>query len=321
MYGSATASGVIATSIRTYGWIAWADVPIAPMTSIRIGGVAPWVIWPRTVQEAVHVLQTLHTHEIPWRILGGGSNVLVPDEQRLPWVIVRLDRLRAMEIAPDGDTAIVRAGAGLRASVLVRRLARLGWSGLEFAAGIPGQIGGLVWMNAGAFTRAVADVLCAVAVWFPGQSDVVWHTVRPAEFGYRRSPFQSTQGVILGAAFRVHRRSPSAIQSELVRMQRHRQSTQPLRSHSAGCAFKNPSQQSPAGYLLEHAGMKGFRIGRAQFSPRHANFIINLGGATWQDVVRLIEMGQQRVWEQFRIWLEPEIAIWHVHPVDSASHA
>ncbi len=298
--------------VRRHRWLARTDVPVAAWTTLRIGGVAPWVLWPRDLEEAVAVLETLTRRDVPWRVLGGGSNVLVPDGGVLPWVIVKLDRLRRVRAA-DG---VVRVGAGVPAPQLCMWAARRGLGGLEFMSGIPGQVGGLVWMNAGAFGRSVADVLAAVWVWEPGPATAVRVTPAPAEFGYRKSPFQARRSVILQADFRVEARPPEAIRAVLQEMKRYRLETQPLRNKSAGCAFKNPPDgPGSAGQLIEWAGLKGYRVGGAMVSPKHANFIVNTGSATWSDVVRLVETVQSRVWERFHVWLEPEIDIWRSGPV------
>jgi len=302
--------------VRRHRWLARTDVPVAPWTTLRIGGVAPWVLWPRDPEEAVAVLETLTRRDIPWRVLGGGSNVLVPDMGTLPWVLVKLDLLRQVRVM--GGT--VRAGAGVPAPKLCMWAARRGLGGLEFMSGIPGQVGGLVWMNAGAFGRDVADVLTAVWIWEPGQEAAVRVTPAPAEFGYRQSPFQARRSVILQADFRVEARPPEAIRAVLQEMKAYRLRTQPLQDKSAGCAFKNPpGGPCSAGQLIEQAGLKGYRVGGAMISSRHANFIINTGSATWSDVVRLIEYVQSRVWEQFHVWLEPEIEIWPASRPDGAS--
>ncbi|MCS7313435.1 MAG: UDP-N-acetylmuramate dehydrogenase [Acidobacteria bacterium] len=297
--------------VQRHRWLARTDVPVAPWTTLRIGGIAPWVLWPRDLEEAVAILETLTRQDIPWRVLGGGSNVLVPDTGSLPWVIVKLDRLRQVRTV-DG---VVQAGAGVPAPKLCMWAARRGLGGLEFMSGIPGQVGGLVWMNAGAFGRSVADVLAAAWVWEPGLATVVQVLPASAEFGYRKSPFQARRSVILQAAFRVEAQPPEAIRAVLQEMKRYRLQTQPLQDRSAGCAFKNPTDgPGSAGQLIERVGLKGYRIGGAMISPKHANFIVNTGSAAWSDVVRLIEYARARVWEQLHVWLEPEIEIWHGSP-------
>ncbi len=282
-------------------------VDMRQLTTLRIGGEAPLVCYPETVQQAVQLLTDFEHHHIPWRIMGGGSNLLVQDDRPLPWVIVRLDRLKQINRYPGGR---VMVEAGVPAPQLASWAALQGLGGCEFLSGIPGQIGGLTRMNAGAFGRQMADLIQRVWYWTPGTGELQMVSVEPELYGYRRSPF--VNGVVLKVELQLVVEEPAMVRQRLQKMKTYRLETQPLSQPSAGCAFKNPVfGRVSAGYLIDRAGLKGRRRGDAVISDKHGNFIINIGNARYQDVVDLIEEARHTVYERFGIRLEPELIFWH----------
>ncbi len=192
---------------------------------------------------------------------------------------------------------------------LAAEAARAGRAGLEFAAGVPGTVGGSVFGNAGAFGGEVKDRLSGVEAIDPqGRHQSL--TAEDCAFAYRQSAFKTTRGgwVIVAATFRTDADSPQAVRARLLEVQKHRRATQPIEQRSLGSTFKNPPGDS-AGRLIDTSGLKGMRIGDAQISPKHANFIVNLGGATADDVLALMAEMRNRVFERFGIELEPEIRV------------
>lgn len=287
-------------------------VDMRPLTSLKIGGVAPLVIYPTSIPGAIQLLNALVDEAVPWKIMGGGSNLLIPDRGALPWVIIRFDRLNRIE--RHGDT-FVQVEAGVPGPKLTSWTSLHGLGGCEFLSGIPGQIGGLTFMNAGAFGRQMSDILHRVWVWQPGHDEPMMVTAEPELFGYRRSPF--TRDVILKVELALTAEDPTRIHERLQEMKAYRLRTQPLQHPSAGCAFKNPLfGRLSAGYLIDRAGLRGHRRGGAMISDKHCNFIINIGNATYRDVAEVIRDAQQIVAEKFGILLEPELIFWHDEDVD-----
>ena len=277
-------------------------VPLAPETSFRIGGPAQYLIEPRTVEELATLVRRCLDAGVPIRVLGGGSNILVPDEG-IPGAVFRLSRM--CNITRSGTRLLCEAGAPL--SHVVRRAEQWGLSGLESLAGIPGYIGGAVAMNAGGKHGCVASVLSSVTTL---DRSGLLHEREPQtlRLGYRCSHLGGE--VVLRAEFRLTEQDPLAIAETRIAVLEDKAKTQPLSSFSAGCIFKNPGEQG-AGLLIDLAGLKGQRVGRAVVSAQHANFIINEGGATAQDVRTLIARVQDGVRKSFGVELELEIELWN----------
>lgn len=282
------------------------QVRLARYTSLKVGGAAEWFVEVRRPEQAAAVLRWAAEQGLACRWLGGGSNLLVSDGG--------LDglaaRYRGDEVAvPKGEAGEVVGGAGRSFSNLARALARAGWSGLEWAATVPGTLGGAVANNAGAFGSSVADDLAWAEIVRP---DASLERLRPERLGYayRASRFKRGElapSVIVRAAFRVRRAPPAETVARVGAFQAQRTATQP-RQLSAGSVFANPAGDW-AGRLIETAGLKGRRVGAAQISEQHANFIVNLGGATAADVFGLVRLAQEVVWERAGRWLEPEIEL------------
>lgn len=273
-------------------------VPLAPFTTFGVGGAARWFASISSIDELAEVFAFCKQGNIPWMVLGKGSNCLFDD--RGYEGIVLLNKLNQMRELGEGRFF---AESGYSFARLGANTARNGWSGLEFASGIPGSVGGAVYMNAGANGSDTSRVLQAVDFLF---EDGVRKTFLRDElhFGYRHSPFQQMKGAVTGAVFALSP-SPEA-RDRQHEMLAYRTSTQPYGSKSAGCVFRNPEGYS-AGGLIDRCGLKGMRIGGAEVSPQHANFIVNAGGATAEDILNLMKHIRQTVLDKYGIELRSEV--------------
>ncbi len=285
-----------------------ADEPLAPYTSFRIGGPAQWFLRVDTVEDLKEAVHVARRARVPFRVLGGGSNVLVSDEGVEGLVILNRSKRFSVRPGPDGLRLVVDSGVSL--PWLAGQLAQGGIGGLEWTIGIPGTVGGAVVQNAGAWGQEIKSRLLWVE-WLDRQGHLETVDAERLNLGYRHSLLlefpPAERPIVLRAAFRVDRETPEAVQRRLRRYILRRTSSQP-RMPSGGSTFRNPPGDY-AGRLLEAVGLKGYRIGNAQFSTKHANFIVNLGGATAADVMALIELARQRVREQFGVELELEIEL------------
>ena len=273
-------------------------------TTFRIGGAAEAFLLPRDRAEIILLVGGLRQAGLPFLILGNGSNILSSDRGLKAAVIKTRPALSRM--AREGD--LLKAEAGCRLSDLCRFARDQGLGGLEFLSGIPGSVGGAVVMNAGWEGRGIGETIAAVTFLDSGGRLRRWSAPRCA-FGYRRSRFRRGDDLVLEAEFRLQPADPVQIATEMERVLKERKQKFPLRLPSAGCVFKNPRGGS-AGNLIELAGLKGRRIGDAEISPRHANFIVNQGRAASRDVLALIELVRDEVKTKFGIRLELEIEIW-----------
>jgi UDP-N-acetylmuramate dehydrogenase len=276
-----------------------ATEPLANHTSFRIGGSAEWYAEAHTLEQLLELVHAADAAGLPVAIIGGGTNLLVPDRGLRGLVLRLAGSFRSVEVeADDGDSVLVRCGSAVMTQRLVSLAAREGWGGLEKLAGLPGQVGGAVKGNAqniGAFVERVTLV--------GPDGGVAVRTRDRLHFAYRDAY------VGAGIVTEVLLRFPRAAASEPIQQALcYRNTTQDLQLPSAGCAFKNPVGNA-AGRLIDQAGLKGHRIGDAQVSLRHANFIVNLGWATCDDVLALMEYVQRRVRSVHGVHLEPEIRI------------
>jgi UDP-N-acetylmuramate dehydrogenase len=279
------------------------DEPLAPYTYLGLGGPARYLAEPRTIDELRFLLQRAQEEETPVYILGGGSNLLVRDEG-VAGLVIRLAAPAFRRIQVKGHQ--VTAGCGATLWSTIREAARHRLSGLEVLAGIPGTIGGAIRMNAGGRMGDIGQFTTSVTVmdW----SGEVRTLERDAlHFDYRDTRID--EPIILEASFELEEDDPEAIARRMKRVWIAKKATQPLAFQSAGCIFKNTRGLS-AGLLIEQAGLKGYRVGGAEVSSRHANFIIAHPGCTARDVLRLIEVIRTRVREKFGVQLELEIKIW-----------
>ncbi len=277
--------------------------PMDRHTSLGVGGSVDLYVIPHAVSEVRHALSVARCVGLPLLITGRGTNLLVRDGGYRGMVLHLGDNFSA--IARDGDHIIAESGATL--AEVCRCAADAGLTGLEFAAGIPGSVGGAVAMNAGTQSGQMADVVEAVDV-VGDTGEVVRCQRRSLDFGYRHSCLRNHRCVALSITLKLRPGDPRHVRQAVLERIAARCRRQPLSLGSAGSVFKRPPGDY-AGRLLEKAGCKGLRIGGAAFSPKHANFIVNEGGATAEQVVALMQAAKQRVHEAFGVWLEEEICI------------
>ena len=277
--------------------------PLEPHSWYGIGGRARYFLELADDATLPALAARLNTDRQPYLVIGAATNTLFAAPE-LPGLTVKLVT-RRLSIAEE----TVSVSAGYLMPKLAAETAKAGQAGLEFGAGVPGTVGGSVFGNAGAFGGEVKDRLRSVdAIDERGQR----RTVSAAEcrFGYRDSVFKAEHDrwVILSATFATNREPPAQVRARLLEVQKHRRATQPIEQRSLGSTFKNPPGDS-AGRLIDAAGLKGMRIGGAQISPKHANFIVNLDGASADDVLALMAEMRNRVFERFGIELEPEVRV------------
>lgn len=277
------------------------DEPMANHTTFRIGGPADILVLPASVEEITAVLQLAREAAIPITVLGRGSNVLVSDKG-IRGVVLRLGK-HLSHIRHEGAT--LYAGAGASLGDVSRYAAKLSLTGLEFAIGIPGTIGGAVYMNAGAYEGEMRQVVTAVTAICP-DCGLKRYTGEELDFGYRHSAFSDNGCLICEVEVSLKPGDEPTIRSKMDDCTFRRNSKQPVELPSAGSVFKRPPGYY-AGTLIEQTGLKGLTIGGAQVSSKHAGFIVNIGGATASDVLALIREVQQRVYEKFQVKLEPEV--------------
>jgi UDP-N-acetylenolpyruvoylglucosamine reductase len=284
-----------------------APAPLAARTTLRVGGPADVLIEPADEADLARALRFCHDRGLPWRALGRGSNLLVRDGGVREWML-RLGRPAFRQITVRGNRLF--CGAGVPLPLLGATACRHGLAGLEFLEGIPGSVGGALRMNAGAHRAAIFDVVERVRGFDRAGRRHEWTPDRLAP-RYRECAFLRDH-LAVEAVFVGRPDDPAAIRRRRETLQARRRRTQPSEP-SAGCVFKNPAGRS-AGELIEACGLKGAREGGARVSPRHANFIINAGGATAADLERLICRVQQTVRERAGVDLEREIEILGEHP-------
>lgn len=280
-----------------------ANEPMADHTSWRIGGPAKVMVWPKDTENCSRLLGYCNTMGIPVAVLGYGTNLLVADEGINALVI----NTREMNWIRWQDHQ-VRAGAGASLAVLAGQAARRGLQGLAFAIGIPGSVGGAVLMNAGAYHGMISDVVSQVVVLdLSGGQQVL--TKEEIHYGYRVSDLKKNHWFVAEALLTLQPGDREALEKEMNDWLKARKEKQPLELPNGGSVFKNPSGQG-AGRYIDAAGLKGLRIGDAQVSLKHANFIVNLGQATAKDTYALIRTVQQRIHQEYGIHLEPEVVFW-----------
>jgi UDP-N-acetylmuramate dehydrogenase len=282
--------------------------PLLRYTSFRIGGPADLLLSPEDTGVLAGALAAAAELAVPVTILGGGTNVLVSD-RGIRGLVVRLGRdfdFRRWTFDDDGERAAVEAGSATRLSKLVTDAVARGFGGLEFAAGIPGSVGGGTLMNAGAFGGELGNAIETIFAY--SRAGEALEMVRSElEFSYRKLALPSDV-VITSVRFRLTRSSLPTLRSTVQGVQAKRRTKQPLGFPNAGSIFKNPAGGF-AGRLIEQAELKGRTIGSAQVSPDHANFIVNLGGARAADVRDLMSLIQGAVWRRSGVWLEPEVRL------------
>ena len=281
------------------------DEPMSKHTSFRIGGAVEVMAFPKNREELAEVLNTSALLDCKCAILGAGTNVLAPDEGLSGLVICLKDCLDGMEQLDDTHIRVMAGVTMSRAAVFA---ANLGLSGLEFAHGIPGTVGGGVYMNAGAYGGEICQVCTRVEV-MDRQGNLRVLSAEEMEFSYRHSRLEGSDDIVVSADFRLAQGSTEEIKAKMKELIGKRSASQPLDLPSAGSAFKRPVGGYAAA-LIDQAGLRGFRVGDAAVSTKHCGFAVNLGGATAADVKELLRQVSDKVFADSGIRLEPEVRIW-----------
>ena len=278
------------------------DVPMRQLTSMKVGGPADSVLFPKDADELKKVIRFARRKKIPFLILGKGTNLVVRDKGVRGWVINLAQGMKKTKI----DGKVVEAGAGLSLQQLVQFSIQKGLTGLEPFYGIPGTVGGGLAMNAGAWGAELKDVLLSVTL-MKEDGEIVERFRSKLRFSYR-GLILPPSWIILKGRFQLKKGRKEETFERVKSYSEMRKRKQPLDYPSAGSVFKNP-KEGPAGKWIEEAGLKGFRIGQAMVSDRHANFIINLGRAKSEEVIRLMEFIEKKIYEEKGISLEREVKV------------
>jgi UDP-N-acetylmuramate dehydrogenase len=281
------------------------QVPLANFTSFKVGGPAEWFVAPKNLEELQASLKWAYAQKLPITSLGAGSNLLISD-RGLPGLVISTRNLRYTRC--DEQTGQLTASAGEPMAAIAWEAAKRGWEGLEWAIGIPGTVGGAVVMNAGAHKRCTAEILVSTQVL---SSDGTLEDLTSEDLGYayRTSNLQGNSRFVVQATFQLQPGAdPEKVKAATKEDLAQRHSTQPYDSPSCGSVFRNPHPHYAAS-LIEQTGLKGYRIGGAQVAYKHANFILNNGGATASDIFQLICYVQQQVAERWSVRLETEVKI------------
>lgn len=288
------------------------DAPIAPLTTLRVGGPADRLAEARDGEQLLAALRLARDAGVSWFVLGNGSDLVVADAGLRGLVI----RNRAKAIAVDGSR--MTADAGTPMAMLVKRCTTDGLAGLEFGISIPGTLGGAVWANAGAHGGEMRNVVAWVDAWDPATDETQRLAAAACAFAYRDSRFKHADEVVLAAAVDLEPGDPERIGATVAEHQAQRVATQPLADQNAGSVFRNPPGDH-AGRLIDAAGLKGFRIGSAQVSELHANFIVTDRGGSAADVRALGDAVRATVEERFDVRLAYEIEFVGDWPADDAA--
>ena len=281
------------------------EEPMASHTSFRIGGPVEIMAFPKNKEELSNILKQSALLDCNPVILGAGTNVLAPDAGFRGLVICLKDCLEGMERL---DDTTIRVAAGVTMTRAAVFAANLGMGGLEFAHGIPGTVGGGVYMNAGAYGGEICQVCKSVEV-MDFNGEIRTFTNEEMEFSYRHSILEERSGIVISADFQLEPRPVAQIREKMKELMGKRSASQPLDKPSAGSAFKRPVGGYAAA-LIDQAGLKGYQVGGAAISTKHAGFAVNLGGATAEDVKALLKQVSDIVYAKSGIRLEPEVRVW-----------
>lgn len=287
--------------IETIGCTVSCLYPMKKYTWLRVGGLADLVVQPNNSGEFLELLNLLSSSNVPWVVLGEGSNTIVYDKG-ISGVVISTKKLKKIEII---DRTKVLAESGAILGTILNKTIKAGLTGFEFAAGIPGTVGGGIFMNAGANDGEIKDVVDTVWIWLRGEEIALSRS--EIKFEYRKSHLPQGS-VITKAMFKLEQGNSSESARSVKDYMTKRNLTQPIKMSNTGSIFKNPPQIA-AGQLIEELGLKGFGIGGAKFSDLHANFIVNSGNATARDVLELIETAKREALLQRGIKLETEVRV------------
>lgn len=271
--------------------------PLARHSTFRVGGCADVFHAPRSIEGLIGAVELCRGLSLRYIVVGGGSNILFPD-RGYRGVVISTEAVRGVADLRDG----ICVSAGESLATLIGRAERRGARSLGFLAGIPGTVGGAVAMNAGVRDRSIGDMVRSVVV-LDAEGQLRELTAAACDFGYRASAIRRDGLIVLRATLGLD--GPDYDRVEMLERKR---ATQPLTLPSAGCVFKNPPGRS-AGELIDRCGLKGTMVGQAQVSPKHANFIVNLGGATSAEICKLIDIVRQKVYKSFHVGLDLEIEV------------
>lgn len=271
---------------------------IKDYTTYKLSGKIRKVVYPNNIEELKRLIKYLNEKQVKHKILGNGSNVIFKGDY--DGVIIKLDRLNSLII----NDNIVTVGAGYNIMKLALKTANLGLSGLEFAAGIPGTIGGAIYMNAGAYNSSMSEIVLEIEVLDENQN-LLTLTNEDLKFGYRESILKHKNYICITAKLQLKKAKPEELLKQIKERKQKRLETQPLEFPSAGSIFRNP-EGTFAGKLIEDLGLKGMRIGDAMISEKHANFIVNVGNANGEDIEKLIMLVKEKVKKQYNIELKYE---------------
>ncbi len=292
-----------------------ADEPMARHTSFGVGGPADLFAVPDSREALLQLVSEVSGSNLPVTIIGSGTNLLVRDKG-IRGLVISLKRMKETieTVNETTDTLLVKASAGIRLGSICRYTLDHGLKGMNFAAGIPGTLGGAVMMNAGTPLGSMSDVLEGLEIVNPDGTLIDLEKSKLI-FSYRNLSFNPETGIdskaviVLSALLKMEKNDPGKLKAEYDLLMERRRATQPVTAKTAGCFFKNPDPKRPAGLLIDQAGLKGTRVGNAMVSPVHANYIVNIGGATAKEILALKSLVQERVFNQFGITLETEVRI------------
>ncbi|MDQ6596871.1 UDP-N-acetylmuramate dehydrogenase [Bacillus salipaludis] len=277
---------------------------LANHTTIKIGGPADLFIEPSSTENLIKVMELVRKHQFPWRAIGRGSNLLVSDKG-IEGVVIKLGTGLDQLTVKDSE---IRVGGGYSLVSLATKISKMGLTGLEFASGIPGSVGGAVYMNAGAHGSDISKILSKALILFENGT-MEWLSNEEMEFTYRTSVLQKKRpGIVVEAVFQLESGEKTSIVSQMQKNKDYRKETQPWNFPCAGSIFRNPLPNY-AGKLIEVAGLKGHSIGGAKISEMHGNFIVNAGNATAGDVLALIQYVKDTIYSLYEVKMETEVEI------------
>ncbi|WP_332632194.1 UDP-N-acetylmuramate dehydrogenase [Halalkalibacter flavus] len=275
--------------------------PLSNHTTWKIGGPADVLVEPDSLESLKRLMELITIHKVPWRVIGRGSNLLVADGG-IEGVVIKLGKgMDNLEI--DGET--IKVGGGYPLIKLATIISREGLSGLEFAGGIPGSVGGAVFMNAGAHGSDISNILKEALILFP-DGRLEWVKGKDMGFSYRTSRLQQESGICVEAVFQLEKGEKEEIVKHMQANKDYRRESQPWKHPTCGSVFRNPLPNY-AGQLIEESGLKGFQIGGAQISTMHANFIVNIDDAKAEDVINLINHVKETIKSKHNIEIETEV--------------